>query len=123
FRPLVLMPPGYNTETPGARCLQHGKWSTVQVGVIGRPPTFAHRLNDLRPVTTGNSPISLGLDPDRTFQVAPTTETCYPGIAHTMHRYGLGVGMADGSYRTLSAGMAAHLYWALVTPAAGDLAE
>ncbi|MBX9581268.1 MAG: hypothetical protein K2X87_13245, partial [Gemmataceae bacterium] len=21
----VLMPPGYNTETPGARCLQHGK--------------------------------------------------------------------------------------------------
>jgi hypothetical protein len=99
------------------------EWNGAEASTFGRPPTFAHRINDLRPVTRGTPPVSLGVDPVLTFQVAPTTETCIFYLAHTTHRYGMGVGMADGSYRTLPAGMAAHLYWALVTPAAGDMAE
>ncbi|MBX9579649.1 MAG: DUF1559 domain-containing protein [Gemmataceae bacterium] len=99
------------------------EWGGSEPSTFGRPPTFAHRINDLGPVTRGSPPVSLGADPDLTFQVAPTTETCIYYLAHTTHRDGMGVGMVDGSYRTLPAGMPAHAYWALVTPAAGDIAE
>ncbi|MBI1832703.1 MAG: DUF1559 domain-containing protein [Planctomycetes bacterium] len=55
-----------------------------------------------------------------TFQVQPTaaggTNPCLPATGHAA----MNVGMADGSVRSLSAGMAPGVWWALVTPAGGE---
>ncbi len=72
------------------------------------------------PVTTGNPAVSRG-SRGRTFQAAPTLDTCDPRVANTPHAVGMSVALADGSVRTLAPNIAETVYWALVTPAAGDL--
>jgi prepilin-type N-terminal cleavage/methylation domain-containing protein len=94
-----------------------------------RRPTFAdggpilnfQNLGDYYPVTSGNPPTTVGSDIGATFQVAPTISKCNSAQAQTPHTNGMLVAMADGSVRTLSPGMAATTYWALVTPASGEV--
>jgi prepilin-type N-terminal cleavage/methylation domain-containing protein len=68
------------------------------------------------PTADGNAigPISL-------FQVQPTFGNCDPSRASTAHTGGMEVLLADGSVRTLSAGMSGTTWWAAVTPAGGEV--
>jgi prepilin-type N-terminal cleavage/methylation domain-containing protein len=54
--------------------------------------------------------------PKATFQVAPRTSACVPGMAQTPHPGGMLVGMMDGSVRQLSPGISPATYWGAVTP-------
>jgi prepilin-type processing-associated H-X9-DG protein len=74
------------------------------------------------PVTEGDPPVARGRYPG-TFQTAPrpTRGDCNPGLAQSPHPGGMTVAMADGSVRLLQRDMAANVYWALVTPAGGEV--
>lgn len=71
------------------------------------------------PITNGS--VSRG-SRGRTFLVAPKVEDCDYRVCNTPHQNGMLVNMCDGSTRTLRAGIAETVYWALVTPDAGDVA-
>jgi prepilin-type N-terminal cleavage/methylation domain-containing protein len=68
------------------------------------------------PTTNGNpvGPVSL-------FQVRPTEGNCDPSRASTAHPGGILVVLADGSVRTLAAGMSGTTWWAVCTPAGGEV--
>jgi len=57
------------------------------------------------------------------FQVQPTPfeGNCDPTRAATAHAGGIQVGLADGSVRTLGAGVSGATWWAAVTPAGGEV--
>jgi prepilin-type N-terminal cleavage/methylation domain-containing protein len=61
--------------------------------------------------------------PGSKFQVRPTpfAGNCDPTRAATAHPGGIQVGLADGSVRTLSAGVSGSTWWAAVTPAGGEV--
>ena len=75
---------------------------------------------DARPVTTGNPPVSRCNYPGMTFQVAPTPEDATSYQVQAMDRYGLKVGMMDGSVRVVSPRVSEEVFWGAVTPAAGE---
>ena len=54
------------------------------------------------------------------FQVTPRVADCDPSIAQTAHPGGMLATMADGSVRSLSAGMRQWTFWAACTPAGGE---
>lgn len=85
--------------------------------------SFAEEGRDVWPVTSGNPPVSLpsGRNKSVTFQTAPLHEECNPRLAQTPHRAGMLVGVLDGSVKTLSPTIAPPVYWALVTPAGGEV--
>jgi prepilin-type N-terminal cleavage/methylation domain-containing protein len=90
-----------------------------------RRPTFADD-GDVVPVTSGNPPTSVSSsdDPayrDVTFQVAPPISECLPYYAQTPHRSGMLIALADGSVKTLAPSVSPATYWALVTPAGGEV--
>lgn len=55
------------------------------------------------------------------FKVAPDPEQCDPSIAATPHRSGMNVCMGDGSVKTLSPSLPGDVWWALCTPARGEI--
>jgi prepilin-type N-terminal cleavage/methylation domain-containing protein len=57
-----------------------------------------------------------------TFQSAPAVKDCDPRQPNAARRAGLQVAMADGTVHTLAAGIRPEVFWALVTPDAGDVA-
>jgi hypothetical protein len=57
----------------------------------------------------------------RTFQVRPRPKDCYPGVPTASHPSGLAVALMDGSIRTLNPGITPNGFWALVTPAGGEV--
>jgi Protein of unknown function (DUF1559) len=59
--------------------------------------------------------------PASKFQVRPTPAQCNPHLAQTSHTSGMSVALADGSVRTLSASLDGNLWWALCTPAGGEI--
>ena len=63
------------------------------------------------------------IGPGSKFQVRPTPflGNCDPTRASTAHPGGIQVGLADGSVRTLSAGMSGATWWAGLTPSGGEL--
>ncbi len=98
---------------------------------------------DVYPMTTG-SPVSTR--PSRsgaTFQIQPAVwipktvalvgnqiritdhpmpvNPCDPTLPQTPHRAGMCVGLADGSVRTISGSISPATFWALVTPAGGEV--
>ncbi|MHB1422428.1 MAG: DUF1559 family PulG-like putative transporter [Gemmataceae bacterium] len=77
--------------------------------------------NDVYPITRGNPPTSTGSVPGLTFQVRPRIQDCDPRIAQTPLSSGMLAAIADGSVRTLSAGMSETTYWGAVTPAGGEV--
>jgi prepilin-type N-terminal cleavage/methylation domain-containing protein/prepilin-type processing-associated H-X9-DG protein len=87
-----------------------------------RCATFAdRRVGDVVPVTAGNPPMSTASVPGMTFQVIPALAQCDPRVAQSPHSGGMPVAMADCSVRTLRADIAENVYWALITPAAGEV--
>src|SRR5262249_9741834 len=61
------------------------------------------------------------IGPDSLFQVQPRPGDCDPSRASTAHPGGMQVVLADGSVRTLSAGMSGTTWWAALTPAGGEV--
>jgi prepilin-type N-terminal cleavage/methylation domain-containing protein len=60
--------------------------------------------------------------PGTKFQVAPTAANCdNVARANTPFPTGLNVALADGSVRTLTAGMSGDTWWAACTPAGGEV--
>ncbi|MBX9582959.1 MAG: DUF1559 domain-containing protein [Gemmataceae bacterium] len=101
----------------------------------GGPVTGGVNQNDVYPVTEGSPPVARPSRPGATFQVrprvwfvedwdkipAPGPDECDPSVPQTPHDGGMLVGMGDASVRTLRAGMAPETFWALVTPAGGEV--
>lgn len=90
-----------------------------------RRATFADEfMSDIVPVTMGNPPISVPrLWPHQPFQPAPPPSECDPGRAQTPHSGGMLTAMVDGHVRTLAPHISPRTYWALVTPAGGEVLE
>lgn len=65
------------------------------------------------------------IGPKSIFQVAPEPflGNCDPTRASTAHTSGMQVGLADGSVRTLTAGMSGDAWWAAVTPKGDEVQD
>jgi hypothetical protein len=63
------------------------------------------------------------IGPGSKFQVQPTpfVGNCDPTRTATAHHGGMLVGMADGSVRALNPSLDNNLWWAVVTPAGGEV--
>jgi hypothetical protein len=51
----------------------------------------------------------------------PPADLCNPRVPQALHAAGLTVGMGDGSVRTVRPGVSPEVFWALVTPAGGEV--
>lgn len=94
---------------------------------LDRRPAFADECcGNVIPQTTGSPPVSTArfqphFEKNRTFQVAPKPADCDPSVPNSAFANGLMVSLFDGSVRTLRGSIGETTYWALVTPAAGDM--
>lgn len=92
-------------------------------GRTDRRPTFADRdyFDDVVPIPVGGGtgPSVEGL----TFQVRPLPQDCDYRIPQTPHTSGMLTAYMDGSVRTTRPGVAPGVFWALVTPAGGEVAS
>jgi hypothetical protein len=63
------------------------------------------------------------IGPASIFQVQPSPfrGNCDPTRASTAHPGGIMVGMADGGVRTLAVDMSGDVWWAILTPAGGEV--
>lgn len=106
-------------------------------------PTFADRgiwwgsrgkqflaPNYVHPVTSGNPPVTRPSVPGATFQVRPKLATrvgpwgpndCSPKLPQTPHTGGMLLGMADGATRIIRPNVTPEVFWALATPAGGEV--
>jgi len=90
-----------------------------------QPPTFAQDFGrpapgDYFPITSGNPPVS-NAQAAVTFQVVPSLGDCDPRQANASYHGGLQVGMGDGSVHILAPSITSQVYWAMVTPAGGEV--
>jgi prepilin-type N-terminal cleavage/methylation domain-containing protein len=89
-----------------------------------RRATFADRgWQDVMPVTDAVTSTTRPSVPGKTFQVAPRPEDADPSIPQTPHLAGLTVAMFDGSVRTIAPSVKETVFWAMVTPAGGEVAS
>jgi prepilin-type N-terminal cleavage/methylation domain-containing protein len=87
-----------------------------------RRATFADRgWDDVVPVTDPATGTTRPSVPGKTFQVRPRPEDVDPSIPQTPHRAGLTVALFDGSVRTVAPSVDQSVFWALVTPAGGEV--
>lgn len=87
-----------------------------------RRATFADRgWQDVLPVTDRDSATTRPSVAGKTFQVRPRPEDVDPSIPQTPHAAGLAVAFFDGSVRVLSPSIRDSVFWALVTPAGGEV--
>ncbi len=87
-----------------------------------RRPSFADAgWGDVIPVTTGNPPVTQPSVPGVTFQVQPQPRFADAYQLQTPFSAGLPVAMFDGSVRLFRPGVAPEVFWATVTPAAGEI--
>ena len=88
-----------------------------------RRPTFADPTyyDDVLPIPTpvGTGPSVAGL----TFQVRPLPGDCDFRLPQTPHSSGMLTAYMDGSVRTSRSGIAPGVFWALVTPAGGEVVQ
>jgi prepilin-type N-terminal cleavage/methylation domain-containing protein len=107
-------------------------------------PTFADRPRgepdqgywQVHPVTNGDPPVTRPSLPGATFQVRPRwqfsrdellaggppgPDDCNWRLPQTPHRGGMVVALADGSVRTVRAGITPEVFWAAVTSAGGEV--
>ena len=86
-------------------------------------PLFAYHYPLLKRTDPGALGPTSAADPrDSRFQVQPPAERCHPCLPSTAHN-SMNACMADGSVRALDRGMSRPAWWALVTPAGGDVSE
>lgn len=76
---------------------------------------------DVGPYTSGSPPVTVASVRGLTFQAGPKVQDCDSRIAQSPNPGGMQVAFADGSVRTLQAGIAETAYWGLVTPRAGEV--
>jgi type II secretory pathway pseudopilin PulG len=87
-----------------------------------RRPSFADAgWGDVVPVTTGNPPVTKPSVPGKTFQVRPNLKYADPALPQTPFSAGLPVALFDGSVRTIRPGVQPEVFWAMVTPAGGEV--
>ncbi len=87
-----------------------------------RRATFADRgWEDALPVTDAANSTTRPSVPGKTFQVRPRLENADPSIPQTPHLAGLTVALFDGSVRTISPSVHESVFWAMVTPAGGEV--
>ncbi len=123
-----------------------GYGSTDVCGGGERRPTFADggpilngkNYGDVHPVTDPATGVTRSSRPGATFQVAPRPwfappetdlfrqhvaqpDDCDPLMAQTPHRAGMIVALADGSVQKVRPGVAETVFWAMVTPAGGEV--
>jgi prepilin-type N-terminal cleavage/methylation domain-containing protein len=98
-------------------------WDPYNGEIYGnRRATFADRgWEDVLPVTDPATATTRPSVPGKTFQVRPRPEQVDPSIPQTPHQAGLTVAMFDGSVRTISPAVAESVFWAMVTPAGGEV--
>jgi prepilin-type N-terminal cleavage/methylation domain-containing protein len=84
-------------------------------GVPNVPP-----FRDVSPVTVGSPPVTTSDVPGLTFQVQPQLADCNSRIPQTGH-VSMTIGLADGSVRSVTGAIQNHVFWALVTPAGGEV--
>lgn len=88
-----------------------------------RRPSFADAgYADIVPVTSGDPPVTRPSVPGRTFQVKPPPKLAEPSLPQTPFSAGLNVALFDGSVRTIRPGVRPEVFWAMVTPSAGEVA-
>ncbi len=86
-----------------------------------RRPTFADRgWMDVMPITDPETKKTVPSAAGNTFQVRPRPEDVDPHILQAPFRAGLTVALFDGSVRTISPSIQESIYWAMITPSAGD---
>ncbi|QJW95106.1 DUF1559 family PulG-like putative transporter [Frigoriglobus tundricola] len=82
------------------------------------------------PITEGSPPISRPSRSGATFQVRPRVgdpdaprapDDCDYTLPQTPHLSGMLVGMGDGAVRTIAPAVRPDIFWALVTPARGEV--
>lgn len=87
-----------------------------------RRPSFADAgWGDVVPVTTGNPPVTRPSVPGVTFQVKPQPRHANAYQLQTPFPAGLPVALFDGSVKVIRPGVAPEVFWALVTPAGGEV--
>lgn len=104
-----------------------------------RRPTFAdggrafngQTRGDVHPVAAGFPAAARPSEPGVTFQVRPRPVTnqahppgpgeCRRDVPQTPHPGGMLVALGDGSVRTVAPGVRTDVFWALVTPAGGEV--
>ena len=89
-----------------------------------RRATFADAgWKDVVPVTDPVTRVTRPSVPGMTFQVRPRPEDADARVLQASFRGGLTVALFDGSVRTIAPSVHETAFWALVTPAAGDIAS
>jgi prepilin-type N-terminal cleavage/methylation domain-containing protein len=82
---------------------------------------------DVFPVVKGSPPVAepqpsvFYIYTSRTFHARPVLEQCDPTVPNSPHAEGLTVALADGSVRLLTSRTNESAFWALVTPAGGEV--
>lgn len=121
-----------------ARCAGAGFWSnqsdpchvlTMYQGLPvyggGRRHSFADReCGDTYPQTVNGQSRPSTIYPDmyvQTFKVRPPVPECDPFTPTAMDTAGLTIALVDGSIRTASPRVSTATFWALVTPAGGEV--
>ncbi len=126
-----------------ATCAGHGFWSNFSdpckpllvytsgpyqgLPVYGgdRRHSFADReCGDTFPVTVNGQSRPDTIYPDmevQTFKVRPPVKECSPYTPTAMDTAGLTVALMDGSIRNISPSISVPTFWALVTPAGGEV--
>ena len=114
----VTMDRANNLSYPG---IASNHFSAADLWRGTRSATFADRgWDDVCPITTGNPAVSRGSVPGQTFQVAPKLDDADGRRAQAFRPSGLEVALFDGSVRTFRPDAAETVFWAFVTPNAGD---
>jgi type II secretory pathway pseudopilin PulG len=101
-------------------------WIPATFGVIGGPrrATFADAgWKDVLPVTSGKPPVTHPSVAGVTFQVRPLFRAADQHQLQALYSSGLLVAFFDGSVRTLSPSIQETVFWALVTPSGGEVAN
>ncbi|MGL4424345.1 MAG: prepilin-type N-terminal cleavage/methylation domain-containing protein [Gemmataceae bacterium] len=90
--------------------------------ITSRRASFADAgWGDVIPVKDPTTGLTVASDRGKTFQVRPKYEETSSLYPSTPHRAGLPVAMFDGSVRTLKPNIQESVFWAMVTPNAGDV--
>ncbi|MGL4551985.1 MAG: DUF1559 domain-containing protein [Gemmataceae bacterium] len=100
-----------------------GIWDPLYGNLSGtRRATFADRgWEDVLPVTDPETRTTRPSVPGKTFLVRPRPEDVDQRIPQTPHRAGLTVALFDGSVRSIAPSVDETVFWAMVTPAGGEV--
>ena len=114
FRWDVRRPACYRGSPAGI--VQVPCWTNANIGI--HAASFAeYDMGDAMPVAVSRR----GPLPVPTFQVRPAVDACDGRLPQALFESGLMVAMLDGSVRTIRPTVATATFWALVTPAGGEV--